>query len=194
MRHDRPPIAGRIAAAALVACILATFVAYAADAPPAPPVWVAARVAEAPVVGTPQTAAETASSRATAAAPAVTVVPPALTRPAAIPAAPVLPATTATRAAPAPAPAANAAHAAVAPAATGGRTVSSWGLQSLSCMAVGAIASVGVFVYSNTIAAAVTGGPNPALVVPLMAAGYAVGCTVGATVSPSLRWITGHPS
>jgi hypothetical protein len=175
MRHDRPAVARRIAAAAFVAAVLATFVAYAADAPPAPPAWVTAGVAEpaaADIQAAPAVAAEAPAPPAPVAAladntPAAPVV-----------AAPVVaaPVIAAAQAAPA--------HAPLSPGESKG----------LGCLAVGALASVGVFVYGNTIAAAVTGGPNPLALVPMMAAGFAVGCTVGAGVSPGLHWLAGHLS
>ena len=155
----------RIAAAVLVAGSLAAMVAIAADAPPAPPVWVTAGKADAAVADN--------QAEPVAAAPDAADVPAATATPMTVPAA------EAPQAAP---PVAPVITAAPAPSVT----------QGLGCVAIGALTSVGVFFYGNTVAAAVTGGPNPFLLVPMMAAGFAVGCTVGARVSPSLHWLAGH--
>ena len=44
-------------------------------------------------------------------------------------------------------------------------------------------------VYSDAITFAATGAFNPVLLIPVMATGFAVGCGVGATVSPAFLWI-----
>jgi hypothetical protein len=61
--------------------------------------------------------------------------------------------------------------------------------QGLGCLLGGTVATTGVFVYSDIITIAATGVVNPLLLVPVMATGFAVGCSVAATVSPGLLWI-----
>jgi hypothetical protein len=90
--------------------------------------------------------------------------------------------------------AAQAAETGGAPAALPAAAAPPADSHGLGCLAIGALASAGVLIYSNTLAVAITGGPNPNLVLPLMVAGYAVGCGIGASVSPGLHWLTGHIS
>ena len=187
MRHDRPVAARRIAAAALVVCILVTVVAYAADAPPAPPVWVTAGVADvlpAPAISVPSPSVpESTSESAPEPAPGPTA---ALVAGATMTGA--TPTNTTLQSAEPPA----APVAGLPPVAARSVATSGWGFQALGCVTIGALASIGVLVYSNTIAVAVTGGPNPSVLVPMMAAGYAVGCGVGAAVPPGLHWLASH--
>lgn len=193
MRHDRPALAGRLAAAALVAGVLATVVAYAADAPPGPPAWVIAAAETPPTATAVAPASDPGEAAAVAAPPAPASVVVASSDAAAVPilpgeqtaAAAVVPAA---EAAPVVAAAPAAVEAAPAPRASA-RSAPSRGV---GCITVGAIASVGALVYSNTVGAAVTGGANSGLLMPLMAASYAVGCGIGAAVTPTLAWLTGH--
>lgn len=193
MRHDRFPVAPRLAAAATVVCFLAT---VAADAPPGPPAWVTARAGAAPAVppATPVLAAGVV---------AVPAVPEANGQSAGAadspaPAAPVADSATITTAQappPVPMPAPDAAvEPATGPTQAAGTqpgAAGSWGVPDIGCLTVGALASVGVLIYGNTIGTALTGAPSPALLVPLMVAGYAVGCTVGTGVTHRLRWVIG---
>lgn len=63
--------------------------------------------------------------------------------------------------------------------------------QGLSCLALGLITTFGVFIYSDVITEALTGAVvNPVLLIPVMALGFASGCSVGSTMSPGLLWIS----
>jgi hypothetical protein len=61
--------------------------------------------------------------------------------------------------------------------------------QGWGCLVGGTSGATGVFVYSDAITFAATGALNPVLLIPVMATGFAVGCGVGATVSPAFLWI-----
>jgi len=61
--------------------------------------------------------------------------------------------------------------------------------QGWGCLVGGTSGASGVFVYSDAITVAATGALNPVLLIPVMATGFAVGCGVGATVSPAFLWI-----
>ena len=68
-----------------------------------------------------------------------------------------------------------------------GMAVQEW--QGLSCIGTGTLASLGVFVYSDVLTVALTGvAANPLLLVPLLATGFALGCTAGANMGPGLLW------
>ena len=60
--------------------------------------------------------------------------------------------------------------------------------QGLSCVTAGAITGIATLGYLDPIAAATTGLASPLLLVPVVAAGFAVGCSVGATLSPAFLW------
>ena len=60
--------------------------------------------------------------------------------------------------------------------------------QGLSCIAVGIVTCIGTLGYLDPIAAAATSLASPLLLVPVVAAGFAVGCSVGATLSPAFLW------
>ena len=60
--------------------------------------------------------------------------------------------------------------------------------QGLSCIAVGIVTGIGTLGYLDPIAAAATSVASPLLLVPVVAAGFAVGCSVGATLSPAFLW------
>jgi hypothetical protein len=60
--------------------------------------------------------------------------------------------------------------------------------QGLACLMGGAAAMVGVATYSEFIVAA-TGGATAPVIVPILAAGFAAGCSVASTASPGLLWI-----
>ena len=62
--------------------------------------------------------------------------------------------------------------------------------QGLGCLAGGVAGAAGVFVYSDVIIVAATGAFNPLLLVPSMATGLAVGCSVGAMMSPAFIWVS----
>ena len=61
--------------------------------------------------------------------------------------------------------------------------------QGLGCMLGGTTAGAGAFAYSDIITAAATGMVNPVLLLPVVATGFAVGCSVGAAASPLFLWI-----
>lgn len=61
--------------------------------------------------------------------------------------------------------------------------------QGWGCLLGGTAGASGVFVYSDVIAVAATGVLNPALLIPVMATGFAVGCSVGAMASPAFLWL-----
>jgi hypothetical protein len=61
--------------------------------------------------------------------------------------------------------------------------------QGVGCLVSGTAAGAGVFAYSDVITVAATGMLNPVLLIPVIATGFAVGCGVGATVSPAFLWI-----
>lgn len=60
--------------------------------------------------------------------------------------------------------------------------------QGVACLIGGAAAMVGVATYSELIAAA-TGGVSVPVIVPIVAAGFAAGCSVAATAAPGLLWM-----
>lgn len=178
MPGDRPAVARRIAAAAVVVIILVTAVAYAGDAPPGPPAWVSARVADT--------------------APAVPVVPPPVPAPVMAPLAPpqINTAPAPTRAPAAPVAPARTASAPVkplpvAPTAPAANAMSQAESQGVGCMVLGTIASASVFAYGDVIAS-MAGGFGQSLLAPAVAAGFAVGCNVGAILAPGVIWLTTH--
>ena len=63
--------------------------------------------------------------------------------------------------------------------------------QGMACLMGGAAAMVGVAAYSELIAAA-TGGVSVPVIVPIVAAGFAAGCSVASTAAPGLLWIYRH--
>lgn len=63
--------------------------------------------------------------------------------------------------------------------------------QGVSCIALGLVTTFGVFIYSDVITEALTGAVvNPVLLIPVMALGFASGCSVGSTMSPGLLWLS----
>ena len=61
--------------------------------------------------------------------------------------------------------------------------------QGLSCAALGAATGLAALAYIDPITVAAAGTfSTPLLLIPVVAAGFAVGCSVGATVSPALAW------
>jgi len=63
--------------------------------------------------------------------------------------------------------------------------------QGVSCIALGLVTTFGVFIYSDVITEALTGAvANPVLLIPVMALGFASGCSVGSTMSPGLLWLS----
>lgn len=63
-------------------------------------------------------------------------------------------------------------------------------IQGLSCMALGTLSSLSVYLYSDVLTEALTGtAVNPVLLIPVLATGFAAGCGVGSTMSPGLHWI-----
>jgi hypothetical protein len=75
------------------------------------------------------------------------------------------------------------------PAPTGpyGMPMQEW--QGASCLWGGFLAGFGVFYYSDVLTVAATGATNPLLLVPLIATGFAAGCSVAANASPGLTWL-----
>jgi len=62
--------------------------------------------------------------------------------------------------------------------------------QGLNCIAFGLTAAAGVYVYSDVIVEVLTGmSVNAYLLLPVLATGFAAGCSVGSTMSPGLLWI-----
>jgi hypothetical protein len=58
--------------------------------------------------------------------------------------------------------------------------------QGVSCLTGGLVGAAGVYGYSDIIAIAATGmAASPALLVPVMATGLAIGCSVGSMMSPA---------
>jgi len=78
------------------------------------------------------------------------------------------------------------------PAATGPFAMPLPEWQGVSCLWGGLLAGVGVFYYSDVLTAAATGVTNPLLLVPLVATGFAAGCSVGANAAPGLTWLARH--
>ncbi|GEM_PF-4258659 len=63
--------------------------------------------------------------------------------------------------------------------------------QGLTCIVLGVITTVGVFIYSDVITEVLTGATvNPVLLIPVMALGFASGCSVGSTMGPGVQWIS----
>ena len=70
------------------------------------------------------------------------------------------------------------------PLVAGGLTLPEY--QGLGCLTGGILAAAGVYAYSDAISLAVTGMvANPMLLIPVMATGLAVGCSVGSMMSPA---------
>jgi hypothetical protein len=65
--------------------------------------------------------------------------------------------------------------------------IQSW--QGLGCLYGGVVASAGVFYYQDVLAYALSGAVNPLLLVPLIATGFSVGCSVGYNSAPGLVWL-----
>ena len=62
--------------------------------------------------------------------------------------------------------------------------------QGLSCIVVGTLTTVGVYIYSDVITEILSGmAVNPVLLIPVMAVGFASGCSVGSTMGPGVQWI-----
>ena len=63
--------------------------------------------------------------------------------------------------------------------------------QGLSCMILGTLTTLGVYLYSDVLTEALTGAAvNPVLLIPVMALGFASGCSVGSTMSPAFLWLS----
>jgi hypothetical protein len=79
-----------------------------------------------------------------------------------------------------------------APPAIGpyGMPMQEW--QGVSCLWGGVLGSAAVFYYSDVLTVAATGATNPLLLVPIVAAGFLGGCSVGANGSPGLTWLYRH--
>ncbi|MFO1059249.1 MAG: hypothetical protein U1E53_20065 [Dongiaceae bacterium] len=62
--------------------------------------------------------------------------------------------------------------------------------QGVSCI-LGGFATAGAsYIYSDVVAVAATGAvTNPVLTLPILAAGFAAGCGVFATMAPGLYWM-----
>ena len=62
--------------------------------------------------------------------------------------------------------------------------------QGLACLTMASITAAGVYVYSDIILEVLTGTTtNPVLLIPVIATGFAAGCSVGSTMSPAFLWI-----
>jgi hypothetical protein len=75
----------------------------------------------------------------------------------------------------------------VPPTGPNGMPLQEW--QGVSCLWGGALAGAGVFYYSDVLTVAATGVTNPVLLIPLIATGFAAGCSVGANAAPGLMWL-----
>jgi len=67
--------------------------------------------------------------------------------------------------------------------------MSSEQLQGVSCIITGLLTAAGAVAYSGSLASAVSGVSVPWLIAPVIAGGYAVGCSVGATTGPGAYWL-----
>ena len=161
-----------IGLASLLALSLSGSLALAQTAQPAAP----NRPQPAPA---PAPAAQAQTAPAQPAAPA---------RPTPAPAATQAPVATPAPAAAPPAAAAPAAAAAKAPPESGMTGVQAVG--GMNCLIFGSLTAAGVYVYSDVLMLAVTGYVQPALLLPTMAAGFAMGCTVGNTMTPGLMYLS----
>ena len=75
------------------------------------------------------------------------------------------------------------------PLAPAGTPMTMAEFQGLSCAALGAATGLAALAYLDPITVAAAGTfSTPLLLIPVVAAGFAVGCSVGATVSPALAW------
>ncbi len=61
--------------------------------------------------------------------------------------------------------------------------------QAVSCAVAGVLTSLGAVVYLDQITAAAATVASPWLLLPVLATGFTVGCSVGSTVSPALLWL-----
>jgi len=64
--------------------------------------------------------------------------------------------------------------------------------QGVSCAITGAAVGLATVAYLNPIEVATATTGTALLLVPVMAAGFAVGCSVGATLSPAFLWAYRH--
>jgi hypothetical protein len=61
--------------------------------------------------------------------------------------------------------------------------------QGLSCAAVGTVAGLASLAYVRPIEEATMGSSSALLGAPIVATGFAVGCSVGATLAPAFLWV-----
>ena len=61
--------------------------------------------------------------------------------------------------------------------------------QGVGCLAGGSLAALGAHLYSDVVALALSGVADPALAIPFVVSGFAVGCGMGATLTPTLLYI-----
>lgn len=66
------------------------------------------------------------------------------------------------------------------------RTMTDQEYQGMGCLTAGSLGAVGAHLYSDVVAIAVTGAANPALGVPFVVSGFAVGCGLGGAMAPAL--------
>jgi len=59
----------------------------------------------------------------------------------------------------------------------------------LACIGTGIVAGVAALGYVEPVTMAATGLEVPILMAPVIAAAFAVGCSVGGSVAPGLLWI-----
>ena len=61
--------------------------------------------------------------------------------------------------------------------------------QGVSCAGLGTVVGLGALAYIDPLAIAAGSMSLPWLLVPVAAAGFAVGCSVGATLGPAFLWL-----
>jgi len=64
--------------------------------------------------------------------------------------------------------------------------------QGLGCASVGAVAGLVALVYVGPIEEATIRISTAMLVAPVVATGFAIGCSVGATLAPAFLWAYRH--
>lgn len=76
------------------------------------------------------------------------------------------------------------------PSAPRGAPMTTQAYQGLSCIVLGTLTTIGVYIYSDVITEVLTGSAvNAVLLIPVMALGFASGCSVGSTMGPGVQWI-----
>ena len=76
------------------------------------------------------------------------------------------------------------------PSAPRGAPMTTQAYQGRSCIVLGTLTTIGVYIYSDVITEVLTGAVvNAVLLIPVMALGFASGCSVGSTMGPGVQWI-----